>query len=388
MIHFSTIAGHLQQKTQLITSVRNNKIPHAQLFWGPPGGPVLPIAWGYLTYLYCTNQQPDDACGQCNSCKKMGRFLHPDIRVTFPIPGSKSIAGADTNSNHFISAWHNFMQSQPYGDALIWRQQLGAVDKPLLIPRAEATTILQYLQTPPLEGPYKVSMIWLPEYFHPTVAHALLKTLEEPPSYVRFLLISLAPEKLLPTVRSRLQPLYIPAFNQATIQDWLAKMSTLSPEKVTEIAQLSEGNWQRAQALAAGEGAPLVEEFTVWMRLCYSPDIPKLLTLIERWLEKPKDEQKIFFAYTIHMMRRIMWHRSFPIQEDKPIQETERVLAQKLSAILDDSALQQISQWMGEAHYCLERNGHARILFLNLSLQVVQLFTHLREQRVSLSVAT
>jgi DNA polymerase-3 subunit delta' len=378
-MQFSAIPDHPQEKQHLLYLVKNNRIPHAQLYWGPPGAPSLAMALAFATLLHCSNQG-EDACGHCVACQKMQRLTHPDIRFTFPIQ-SASNELSDTNSNHFVKPWHRFLQQQPYGDMVAWSEQLGLEGKNLLIPRAETMAIHRYLQTPPLVGKYKISLIWLPEYLHSITAHALLKLLEEPPLYTLFLLVSMAPEKLLSTLRSRLQSMYIAPFTDQALVEMLALRYNLPRSKIEEAALLANGNPQKAHDFLTGEQDTLFEEFSAWFRLCYACDLPRLLARIERWQAMSKEKQKRFFCYTLHIMRLTLLEQ-FGAPLVAGLCHEEREFAKKLGALLDYSAIRQVVGWLGQVPYYLERNMNTKVLFLHLSLQLVQLFESVRSKQV------
>ena len=69
----------------------------------------------------------------------------------------------------------------------------------------ESDEILKKLSLKSSEGGFKITILWLPEKMHPVCANKLLKLLEEPPEKTIFLLVSEAPEMILPTILSRTQ---------------------------------------------------------------------------------------------------------------------------------------------------------------------------------------
>jgi DNA polymerase-3 subunit delta' len=265
-----------------------------------------------------------------------------------------------------------------------WSEQLGLEGKNLLISKAETMAIRRYLQTPPLVGKYKISLIWLPEYLHPITAHGLLKLLEEPPPYTIFLLVSMAPEKLLNTLRSRLQSVYIAPFTNQALVEMLELRYNLPRSSIEEAALLADGNPQKAHEFLTGEQDTLFEEFTSWLRLCYACDLPRLLASIERWQAMSKEKQKRFFCYTLHIMRLTLLEQ-FNTPLAAGLRQEEKDFAKRLGALLSYPAIRQIVGWLGKVPYHLERNMNTKILFLHLSLQLVQLFEAIRAQQVPAS---
>ena len=85
----------------------------------------------------------------------------------------------------------------------------------------ESDEITRKLSLKSSEGGYKVTIVWLPEKLHEVCANKLLKLLEEPPEKTIFLLISEAPEMILPTILSRTQRFNIPKIEEADIAEAL-----------------------------------------------------------------------------------------------------------------------------------------------------------------------
>jgi DNA polymerase III subunit delta' len=109
-MQFKDIIGQGHLKQQLISSVREGHVPHAQMFLGPLGFGGLPIVMAYAQYLNCVNPQPADSCGECPSCLKMQKLAHPDLHFSFPFPNieNKKI------STEFITEWREVLNQSPY----------------------------------------------------------------------------------------------------------------------------------------------------------------------------------------------------------------------------------------------------------------------------------
>jgi DNA polymerase-3 subunit delta' len=89
-LKFSDIYGHVSLKKKLVEQVNNNRISHAQLFYGNEGSNALPMAIAYAQYINCTNKQEFDSCGKCASCNKYQQYIHPDLHFSFPFIVSKA----------------------------------------------------------------------------------------------------------------------------------------------------------------------------------------------------------------------------------------------------------------------------------------------------------
>lgn len=379
---FANIPAHAALKKRLLYMAHSGRLPHAHLFWGPTGNAALPMALALMTYLNCQDPQASDACGSCKSCLQLSKLNHPDVKFTFPISTPKASTEINTVSNNFLVSWRTFILEQPYRDLLDWSIYTGIADKQLLISKAEVNAISQYMRLRPLAGRYKFNLIWLPEYMHLTAAHALLKTLEEPPAPdTIFLLVSTAPEQLLSTIRSRLQQMYIPAFRDEELAQLIGSNPQLSPAETTAIVSLAAGNAHQAYNLIANKQRDLFKPFVSWMRFCYAQDFTKLLGEVERFQEASKEGQKHFLTYSLHILRQI-WIARLSIESLLQVQAAERQVTEKLGQTLDDEAIDQIQQWINQAYYHIDRNLNVKILFFDLSLKIAQVFKANRRSKI------
>ena len=82
---FKDICGFEKTKTQLLESVRNNRVSHAQLFFGPSGNAKVCLALAYAQYLNCIKKTDQDSCGTCSSCIKYKNLSHPDLHFIYPV---------------------------------------------------------------------------------------------------------------------------------------------------------------------------------------------------------------------------------------------------------------------------------------------------------------
>ena len=96
------------------------------------------------------------------------------------------------------------------------------------------------------EGGFKITIVWLPEKMHPVCANKLLKLLEEPPEKTVFLLVSEAPDMILPTILSRTQRMNVRKIDEASIDRVLQTKYNILPADSISIAHLANGNFIKA----------------------------------------------------------------------------------------------------------------------------------------------
>ena len=158
---FDSVVGQSALTSTLKNAVKTGKLAHAYLFCGPRGVGKTTCARIFSKVINCSNLTPDgDACGECESCK------------AFNEQRSFNIFELDAASNNGI-------------------EQMKA--------------LMEQTRIPPQVGKYKVFIIDEVHMLSTAAFNAFLKTLEEPPANVIFILATTEKHKLLPTIISRCQ---------------------------------------------------------------------------------------------------------------------------------------------------------------------------------------
>lgn len=121
------------------------------------------------------------------------------------------------------------------------------------IPVDEARRLPEFFANSPAVSPYRVAIIDAADDLNVNAANAVLKTLEEPPARGVILLISHAPGKLLPTIRSRCRRLAVPAPGVAAAAEMVERMADVQPRDAERLARMAHGAPGRALQLAAAK---------------------------------------------------------------------------------------------------------------------------------------
>ncbi|MGN0003096.1 MAG: ATP-binding protein [Sphingobacterium composti] len=371
-MQFRDIIGHQELKNHLINSVKNNRVSHAQLFLGPEGSGSLALAIAYAQYINCQNKQENDSCGECSSCHKYQRFIHPDLHFSYPFYPSKDTAVAID----VLQEWREGISKNPYLGLDYWREQLDAGNKQANIPIKEVHDIIKKLSLKAFEAEYKVLIMWLPEYLDKE-GNALLKLIEEPPAKTLFLLVAENQEKILNTIISRTQLVKINKIGHDEIKNYLIEQHHLENSVANEIAFIADGNIQEAlNVLSHQEHNSNFVTFVEWMRAIVTDRGAELMKLTDDNLSKlGRENQKSFLLYAINMIRQIMLMQQ-GLRSLVFLKEEELKFVEKFSELYLFEQLTEAIDLLEKTHYGIERNGNPKILFLDLSLQLVLLFKY------------
>jgi DNA polymerase III subunit delta' len=370
-VKFADIPGLSEIKSSLINAVRNNHIAHAQLFLGKAGALNLPLALAYTNYLHCQNKGEHDCCGVCPACTKSLKYIHPDTSFVFPLGNVKGDKDVDRFKADILKSWRAFLIEQPFGDLNDWTNYYGGEDKQALISREESREIIKTLSLKPFESPYKVMIIWQPELMHPSAANGILKILEEPPANTFFLLVSNAAERLLPTILSRTQMVQVPQLYDEDLDAYLREKLAVEEARRQEIIQIADGNLNLAIKLISSEEDHFQDRFAEWMRSCYKRDYAKLVGFSEDFHDLDRLSQRNLFQYGLGMMRETLLH-SAGADTISRIKTGEVKFVKDFSKIMNVEKVEHVNQLLTDAHYHLERNGSAKMIFLDLSLQIAK----------------
>ena len=368
-MRFSEIPGLTETKKLLIDSIKNQHIAHAQLFTGAEGALNLPLALAYATYLHCQNKG-EDSCGTCPACSKSLKYIHPDTHFVFPLSNVKGDKDEERFKADILKSWRSFLLEQPFSDLDNWTTSYGGEDKLALISREESREIVKALSLKPFESPYKVMIIWQPEFMHPSAANGILKILEEPAAHTYFILVSNAADRLLPTIISRTQLISVPLMDDREVETFLVEKKSIEPKRASRISQLAEGNLNLALTLSENEEDDNAQIFIDWMRACHNRKrLGDLIGKSEEFHAFDKMRQRNLMHYGMNMMREALLNISGADSIHR-VQGEELKFIQQFSTVLSVQKIEKSFKLMNDATYHLERNGSAKMIFLDLSLQL------------------
>lgn len=207
---FDSVVGQAALTTTLKNAVKSGKLAHAYLFCGPRGVGKTTCARIFAKAINCLNPTADgEACNECESCK------------AFNEQRSYNIFELDAASNNSVE---------------------------------NIKSLMEQTRIPPQVGRYKVFIIDEVHMLSTAAFNAFLKTLEEPPAHVIFILATTEKHKILPTILSRCQ---IYDFERMTVQNTIAHLKrvaekegiTYEEEALAMIAEKADGGMRDALSI-------------------------------------------------------------------------------------------------------------------------------------------
>jgi DNA polymerase-3 subunit delta' len=365
-MQFNQIVGQSAVKQRLINSVKENRVSHAQLFLGPAGSGSLPLAVAYAQYLSCENRGEEDSCGECSSCRKYQKLMHPDLHFSYPFFAKHKEDTAIT----FIEQWRHAFLDHPYLTLDAWRGYLDAENKQANINIAECHQIIKKLSYKPFESAYKILILWLPEFLDKE-GNALLKIIEEPQPNTLFVLVAQNQDQILNTILSRTQLVKIPALEYGEIKDHLVEKHHQAEEAASQIAYLANGSLAEALAMLQANGDSYHGLFVQWLRLCFANKGIEIMSFVDQAAKLGRENQKNFLRYGVNFLRECCLILS-GVESLVHLPANELDTARKMANVMDVQSAANIISELEKAHYHIERNANPKILFLDVSLQIVK----------------
>jgi len=373
-MRFSQVPGQKDVIGKLLNSVNQQRVSHAQLLTGPPGCGSLALALAFAQYISCENRTPVDSCGKCRSCVKYEKLIHPDLHFVFPVIRDKK--NDDPVSDNYIEQWRDFVRQSPFFTLNKWLDSIEVGNAQGLIFASEASEIIRKLSLKSFESDFKIMIIWLPEKMHPTAANKLLKMIEEPPEKTLFLLVSEEPDKIIPTIHSRCQPVKIPAFSKSDIINYLRERFPGTSSGLDDIARVANGNLIRAIELCQSEDASEgnLERFKNLMRLAWKRDIISLVSWSEEIAATGREAQKGFIAFSLRLLRENLMLSLGQLENNIIyLTGTEAEFSGKFHPFINTANVYPLYDEFNLASSHVEANGNAKIIFLDLALKVTRL---------------
>lgn len=341
---FYDVVGQEHITTTLKNQILNNRIAHAYLFCGTRGTGKTSTAKVFAKALNCLNLQNGEPCNECEMCKKINEGLAIDVTEL------------DAASNN-------------------------GVDK--------IRDIIDDVKYPPQEAKFKVYIMDEVHMLSAGAVNAFLKTLEEPPSRVIFILATTDPQKLPITILSRCQRFDFKRISNSDITDRLRKIVTeqgvLADDKsLNLIARISDGAMRDSlsildQAISMGNGSVQYNDLIGMLGLVTNEHLFSLTNaIIQRSVEKSIGiiEEVVFSGKDIYLFIKDLIAHYRNLLMAKVTNNPEEVLdmaEENIELIKEQSARLRAEEIMRCIRILQEAEGNAKLskqarLYLELAI--------------------
>ena len=359
---FEQVIGQQEAQDRLMQMVNEGRLPHAIMLCGPQGSGKMALAMGLAKVLLGDNAM-------------MQKWEHPDLHFTYPTIKLPSMSAEHKPvSDDFAKEWHELIMAGPYFTMTEWLELMGGENQQAIITAGESDALIRKLSLKSSQGGYKVSVIWLPERMNAECANKILKLLEEPPQQTVFIMVCQEPERLLETIRSRVQRIDIKKIEDEDIEQALVSKRGLAQDMAHRTARMANGSWLKALEMlsADSENELFLDMFQSLMRLAYQRKVKDLKTWSERMGGMGREKQKRFLEYFLRLIRENFMY-NFQEEELCYMTQREEDFARNFARFVNEANILPISDLANRAIRDIGQNANAKIVFFDMALQMIVL---------------
>ncbi len=386
IMHFKDIIGQRVLINRLTRIIDSGRISHAQLFLGKNGYGSLALALAYAQYLNCENkvhytdvdeqtQLRADSCGECASCKKYQQLVHSDLHFIFPNTAVKA-TDKDVSSKDLMQEFREYvLENNAYVRLESFFEYLGVEKKQGAINVRDAAEINRILSLKTYESKYKVMVIWMIEKLNITAAPKLLKILEEPTENTIFLLVSENHDKILSTIRSRVQNVPVRKVDEQSMRQYLLQQDILPDCNVDSIVQAAEGDIIEALNLInkTEQDKLFAELFVTWTRQLFKLQMSSLSQWVDKLHTMGREQQKQFLLYALNSFRACFLKTVAGINLSYQLDFGDEKFNNAFPRMITERNIEGIENVINKTIYTIERNAFSKIAFMDLSFSISKL---------------
>ncbi len=359
-----TIVGQHRVKEELEQILTSRRVAHAYLFAGPAGvgKKVLALAFAEALNGVSNLNPPHDSA----TSPKSSWHTHPDVHVFLPMP---SRVGESELRERV---------------ALLAKDPYAIVDfgmRPSLHSDNESKNRVAFYSVDyyhdeirpafslkPNEGAYTVVVLCGIEKMHEKVANAFLKSLEEPPENVVFLLITDRFNALLPTIVSRCQTLRCQALSEDDVATALETRDGLSRADAGYLARISNGNYGLARFYDVETLRETRDEIVEFLRASYIQDPKPILNIALKWSQLNSDGQQLLLNLLEVFLRDILFFRASG-DDAKITNLDQKEVIRRFVASLQNARLEDMIAEIHDGRRLYASNVNTKIWFTVLALR-------------------
>ena len=339
-VDFDNVYGQDEVVTVIKNAIINNKVSHAYLFCGPRGTGKTTIAKIIAKMVNCDNLIDNKPCGKCYNCQ---HFLN-----------SNDIVEIDAASNNGVD---------------------------------EIRELKDKINLVPSNAKYKVYIIDEVHMLTTQAFNALLKTLEEPPAHVIFILATTEPHKIPLTISSRCQKFRFTKINSTKIVDRLKEIAKLEnikiePDALFEIARISDGGMRDAinfldQLVAYNtnditlddiykvNGSVSYNDIYLLLKAIYDNNKIKIIEFFDTFNDSGKDINK-FSSELIVFLKDIILFKNTKLLSDIDVKNENIKLVDNLYNV---GIIYDLIEKLNDIQTTIKNSNHGCILFMTSILK-------------------
>ena len=363
---FEQVIGQREVQQRLTQMVSEGRLPHAIMLCGPQGCGKKALAIGFAQMLLART---------ANDEAMLRKLEHPDLHFTYPTIKLPSM-GSDHKpvSDDFAKEWHELVMGGPYFTMTEWLEQMGGENQQAIITAGESDELVRKLSLKSSQGGYKISLVWLPERMNTECANKILKLLEEPPSQTVFIMVSEEPDRLLETIRSRVQRIDVKRIADYDVHKALVEKRGLTENMAQRITRMANGNWLKALQMLStdSENELFLDMFQSLMRLAYQRKVKDLKTWSERMAAMGRERQKRFLEYFLRLVRENFMY-NFRQPDLCYMTQREEDFARNFARFINEANVLPITDLANVAIRDIGQNANAKIVFFDFALQMIVL---------------
>lgn len=366
-MQFKQITGQADAKKQITETMLHGRLPHALLVCGPTGIGKLAFANAIAQYMNCLQPSENDSCGKCSNCMRISQGLHPDVHYILPI-FSKTEGGKPQLTDDYLGSFRPHFFTNPYYTFEQWQQEIDADNKQLFIGVHEMREAKRKLLLKSFEAKFKTLIVWNAERMRVEGANAFLKLLEEPPERTLIIMTCSDTTKLLTTINSRCQRIFLNRLSTNDISHYLQNKN-ISESQANSIAFAADGSIGTANAYLEETGLQINHLYVNWLRAVYTGNYVKIGAEIEKIYKGSKEFQRNFLTLAIRKLRdSLLYHLEMP--QLALVLTEEKTFHESFGKLLSPEKVEKMISEIEESSRYILGNANAQMVFVSLSLKL------------------
>ena len=282
----NNIIGHVDQISKLKSAIEDKNISHSYLFQGEDGLGKAEVAKWFSKTLLC-EEKGIEACNICSSCIKFETDNHPDFNIIRPEKG--------------------------------------------IVRKSQIDELVESVSTNPFESDRKIFIIDEAESMNKESMNGLLKTLEEPPSFLNIILITSKENELLPTITSRCEDLKFYPLGREEIKLYLNNNYQLNEKEREFIADFSNGSIGFAKQLVDSDNLFQIRDELIKIVDSLIEGNKSAALSREEFFESNKDNIDLILDFLIYWFRDLAIYKetkniNLTINKDKEVELSKQSL--------------------------------------------------------------